>query len=133
MAFLKEILLPLLVALVAASPGIYALILGKRKQSADVAVQISVAAGKLIEQYKDRFEQMEQDCKENERELALHRESIKALQLSIAERDAEIVCRQEYIEHLLRGIGRIIAQLKSHTLTPVWMPLSWEEFAECNK
>lgn len=123
---------PIIVAIVAATPGIISLIQQRKKQSVEAADLIQRASGELIEQYKRRMDEMEEQAAANEEEVGLLQERFDRIEQDLRKRDNDLECRDQYIEHLLRGIRRLIAQIKSLDTLPVWSPKPKSAFEICD-
>lgn len=124
-----DIVPPIIVAIVAATPGIYAIWRGRQKDRADVAKIITEAAGELMEEYKEQLEslkvlvaqqQEEIRCLESQvgkqtKEIALQSVEIKNQQKRI------MVLERERIE-ILEGVRSLTAQVRMLGQKPVWEP-----------
>jgi chromosome segregation ATPase len=125
------ILIPLLIAAVAATPGILALRAQKRKQDAEVADILTKASGVWVERYGKRVEELEQEAEEHRQEVEALNGRIDSLTKALHERDVTIRCLNDYIEHLLSGIRRLMAQSVARGDQPSWEPHDFKEFG-CN-
>jgi uncharacterized coiled-coil DUF342 family protein len=138
------VIVPLVVSLL--GTGVIQLYAYRRKRAADAATQLSDASAAIVKEYRERLREMSEEAKELVKELEalkanysqriedLERKQIElecqldTLSLELRERNKQIELRQGYIEHLLRVIQRLIAQLKSEELVPVAEPQSYDEF-----
>jgi hypothetical protein len=125
-------LLPLILAFVGASTGIYSLVLQRKKLSAEASEVITRASKGLIEQYERRMKTMEGEHEVLISRVATLSVEVDQLRTLLREKDNEIVCRDEYIEQLLRGIHRLIAQLHSENRVPAWEPPDRKEMDSCD-
>lgn len=117
-----DIIPPLIVAIVAASPGIYAIWRGRQKEKADVAKIITEAAGQLVTEYKEKLDSLE-------RLIAKQQEEIRCLEFQVGKQTEQIGDQKERIEALekerleiLKGVRALTTQLKTLGETPVWEP-----------
>lgn len=117
-----------------------------KKAEADAANSITDGAKELIAQYRERLREMveqaeeQRKCTEELKAIYEQRiaaveaagvslsEGLDALKASLSERDKLIEGQQSYIEHLLRVIQRLIAQVKSLDKDPVAEPRPISEF-----
>lgn len=125
---ITEALISIAIALIAAIPGILALRQNRKRQEAEVAAFITKASGDLIAQYEKRMKEMEESAAKTALAMSSINDEVSALHSSIKKRDNDVLCRDQYIEHLLNGIKRLIAQLVSMNVIPVWQPEDPKEF-----
>lgn len=123
-----SMIISLVMAIIAAVPGILAMRQQKKKQDAEVADVITKASAVLIAQYEKRMKEMELNDEKHRRDFEDLKTKIEILRSTIAQRDHEISCRDNYIEHLLNGIKRLLAQMMSMNVTPAWQPENCKEF-----
>lgn len=123
-----SMIISLVMAIVAAVPGILAMRQQKKKQDAEVADVITKASAQLIAQYEKRMSEMELNDERHRRDFDDLKIKVEILRDTIVQRDHEISCRDNYIEHLLNGIKRLIAQMISMNVTPAWQPEDCKEF-----
>lgn len=123
-----SMIISLVMAIIAAIPGVLAMRQQKKKQDAEVADVITKASAALIAQYEKRMREMELNDEKHHRELDDLKTKVEVLRGTIAQRDHEITCRDNYIEHLLNGIKRLLAQMISMNVTPAWQPEDCKEF-----
>lgn len=124
-------IIPFIISLIGSITGIWALILQRRKTNAETAAVIEKASGELIGRYKIRLDEVEVESEAQRQEIDLLRQEVDGLKDELRARDDQIECQNGYIEHLLRGIRRLLAQIKSHDLNPVWEPRPRSEFEKC--
>lgn len=116
------------------------------KAEADAANVLTDGAKELIAQYRERLREMVQQvedqsqCMEELRNVHAERiaaveadgvalrHELETLKGELHERDRHIEGQQSYIEHLLRVIQRLIAQVKSLDKVPVAEPRPYDEF-----
>jgi len=123
-----SMIISLVMAIIAAVPGILAMHQQKRKQDAEVADVITKASAQLIAQYEKRMSEMELNDERHRRDFDDLKIKVEILRDTIVQRDHEISCRDNYIEHLLNGIKRLLAQMMSMNVTPAWQPEDYKEF-----
>jgi hypothetical protein len=123
-----SMIISLVMAIIAAVPGILAMRQQKRKQDAEVADVITKASAQLIAQYEKRMSEMELNDERHRRDFDDLKIKVEILRDTIVQRDHEISCRDNYIEHLLNGIKRLLAQMMSMNVTPAWQPEDYKEF-----
>ena len=80
---LRNVILPVVLALIASSPGIYVLVVQRRKDKVDAGAVVTDSAIDLMKQYQDRLDKM--DKRQSELEL-----EVKALKVEISGRDDTI-------------------------------------------
>ena len=102
-----------LVALVGAIPGIIALIIQllkvkkqNKKMESDITAQITKAASTMLGHMKEQIKDLEED--------------VKILKCELIENKIEII-------RLIKGINRLIAQIRGLDHVPVWTPDSDDE------
>ena len=85
-------------------------------RDAEAASAISESAVLLVKPLREEVEILKKQCAKTESEL---REIRNMLTIAF-----------EYIDYVMRGVMRLINQLNSHNLVPVWEPETFEEFKE---
>lgn len=95
----------IILGIIVAAPGIIALILGRRKEKAVAKVTES--------DYADKISKIA---------MVL----IEPLEVRIKKLEGEVSSMRTYISALLRGISKLIQQLRDNKLEPVWTPESME-------
>jgi hypothetical protein len=84
------------------------------------AIQASKEAAGALESYSREINSLRQ-------ELAAVRLDVIRRDEIIAARDRDLQHKTEYIQVLLRGIERLVAQVRSLDQVPVWTPVPLEE------
>ena len=115
-------------SLIVSIPGILALIMQRRKQSAEVAEVIIKASEVLIKQYERRMAEMQEIADKHEVSMDLLLHKITTLEQELRRRDRLISERDAYIEHLISGIRRLIGQLVAVDKIPIWTPGDFKEY-----
>lgn len=115
-------------ALIIALPGVLALFMQRKVQSATVAEVITKASAALITQYERRMDEVEKKATEQSDCVNKLLERISNLEENITSRDHKISARDDYISHLLRGIARLMAQLVADEREPVWAPDDFRDY-----
>jgi hypothetical protein len=125
----QEIFPQLLLALIAASPGIYAIWRGAAKDKADVAKAITEAAGELVDEYKQQIAKIERTVVKLENSIICHELNIDKQATKIILQAEEIGRQAQRIRILelertevLRGIKELNAQIRKLGQEPVWEP-----------
>lgn len=144
----KEVALPLLLAIIAASPGILALLKGRSKEKADAAGVFTDAAKDLVaeyrikmdeieESYRAKIKEIEEDCKAriaaveamyqvqiNEVESKVREQSkiIDMQEQKIARQQIAIQKLEEGQEQSRIGVAALCDQIRSLGHEPVWEP-----------
>ena len=144
----KEVALPLLLAIIAASPGILALFRGRSKEKAEASQVITDAAKDLLaeyrikmdeieESYRARLAEVEEECKmriastealyqskmdEVEAKVKEQSEIIGCQELKIAKQQIEIDRLKEEQDDFLEGVIALCAQIRKLGHNPVWEP-----------
>lgn len=106
---LQHLITPIVLALIAAAPGVLALIRAERKDRAaaineenEAANRISQAALELVQPYRERVKELEAQVK------------------ALNKRVDELAAREEYYNYLKRGARRLENQVKSLGADPVY-------------
>lgn len=125
----QDILPPIIVAIVAASPGIYAIWRGRQKERADVAKIITEAAGDLVKEYKERLDSLERLVIQQQEEIRCLESQVANQTEKVAKQSVDIEKQQERIEALekerleiLDGVRSLTAQVRTLGQKPVWEP-----------
>ena len=107
--------IPIIVAFIAAAPGIYAIWRQVRKdrkiepiEEVSAGVEVSSNAAKALEVYS--------------REVVALREELSRVRAELDTIRMERAADKQLIDDWRIGIERLIAQMKSHEMTPVWTP-----------
>ena len=116
------LIVPVVIALIGMVTGVYSLVLQRRKLSAETSEVITRASGGLVEQYERRMKAMESEQELLTTRLQSVKEELEMVKLALREKDQQIALRDEYIEQLLRGIHRLVSQLKAEDRVPTWEP-----------
>jgi chromosome segregation ATPase len=136
-----ELILPIVLAIIAASPGVIALFRGRSKEKADVAKAITEAAGELIEDYQNRLERLEKLVGEQAEKILCQEAKIsrQARQIDIqADRIREqadkirgqadrIQALEAERDEFSQGVLSLCAQIRELGYEPVWEPESPED------
>lgn len=99
-----EYLVPILLALIAAAPGVWAILSQRNKIKVDAATEINNAAIALIKPYRERIAELEKRVNALEVELDAQRSTI------------------DFYEEIHRGARRLHSQVKSLGGDPVYNP-----------
>jgi septal ring factor EnvC (AmiA/AmiB activator) len=125
----QDLLPQILLAAIAAAPGLYAIFRGRHKDKADVAKAITEAAAQLVEQYKDKIEAIEKTIARQEekircQELTIERQAEKLARqaVQIQEQSARIMALEVEREDFLHGVSALCKQIREQGLHPVWEP-----------
>ena len=114
-----EILAPLvtsiIISLIGAISGGIALFKGVKKERAEVAAKITEAAGVLLEQYKERLEEVERLAEEQSVKLA-------AQDVRLQAQARQIVRMQQREEVFKPGLQALCDQIRGLGYEPVWEP-----------
>lgn len=107
--------LGVILALLGTVVGIYIQLrkLPSERQSIDISA--SASAAEALRSYSDEIRKLRD-------EIAAVRLDVIRRDEIIAQRDRELKEQGDYIQSLLRGIERLIAQIRSLDHTPVWTP-----------
>ena len=103
---MSEALVQVIIAIIAALPGLLALIAQRKKTNADAAGTITDAAGDLVTLYKDRIEALERAEAETKATIKQQEQQIATLQDDLRHLSALV---REY----RRGIMILISQIES--------------------
>ena len=99
-----EYIVPILLALIASAPGVWAILSQRNKIKVDAATEINNAAIALIKPYRERIAELEKRVNALEIEL----EAQKSI--------------NEFYEEIYRGAKRLHSQVKSLGGDPVYNP-----------
>lgn len=99
-----DVIASVVLAMIAAAPGIWAIIVQRRKDRVDIA-----------QKYEDLATDQLERISKAEKRLRTLEAQVKWMQVQIDDRD-------RFIGELLHGIHRLTGQLRSHDLVPVWTP-----------
>jgi len=126
---MTEVLLPLLLALIAATPGIISLWKGRKKEEADAAAVFTGAARELVEEYRAKIDEIEKTVEEQEAKIRCQDAKIDQQNVMIRRQQREMddqakriyaleVERSEFIQ----GVSALCAQIRGLGHEPVWEP-----------
>lgn len=136
----KEVVLPLLLAAIAAAPGILALFRGRHKERADAASSITDSASDLLKEYRTRIAEIEQEYRDKiakieaivadqaerlrcqEREMDKQAAMIRRQQMEIDEQAKRIYVLEVERSDIMRGVSTLCAQIRGLGHEPVWEP-----------
>lgn len=103
-----EVILPILLAVIAAIPGIAALFKGRGKEKADITTAITDAAHDLMGEYRLKIEE--------------YRKELEALEKKVADQACEIKKLQSEQAEFLDGVSALCTQIRGLGHEPVWEP-----------
>jgi len=119
----------ILLAIIAASPGVYAIWRGRHKEKAEVAKAITEAAGELVEDYQNTIKELRAELKELRKIVDSQEEELKQNKYELQKQDEELKMADRRITDLelerdesRRGISQLCRQLRSLGHAPVWEP-----------
>lgn len=119
----------LILAIIAASPGIYAIWRGRHKEKADIAKAITEAAGELVEDYQNTIKELKTELKDLRRIVESQEEELQQNRFELRKQDEELKMAEQRITDLelerdeyRRGISQLCAQLRGLGHAPVWEP-----------
>lgn len=125
----QDIILPILLAIIAASPGLVALLRGRKKEQADVAEAITRAAGELIEDYQKKLERIEGKLEEQAELIRCQAHQIESQSEQLARQDIKIEEQAKRIrdlelerDEILNGVMMLCTQIHDLGHAPVWEP-----------
>lgn len=126
---MTEVLLPLLLALIAATPGIISLWKGRKKEEADAAGAITGAARDLISEYRAKIDEIEAEQEEQAAKIKCQEQKIDQQDVMIRRQQREIDAQAKRIyaleverSELIRGVAALCAQIRGLGHEPVWEP-----------
>ena len=128
-----ELILPIVLACIAAIPGIISLFKGRSKEKADVAAVYTDIAKEWAEEYRARLaeveasyraklEEIEQTVKEQAELVRCQERKIESQAIKAARQQLEINKLKEEQEEFLEGVTALCAQIRSLGHEPVWEP-----------
>jgi diaminopimelate decarboxylase len=130
----QDIILPLALAVIAASPGLVALFRGRKKEQADVAEAITRAAGELVEDYQKKLERIEKKLEDQaelircqEQKIDSQAEKLARQGIKIDEQAARIRGLELERDDVLTGVMMLCTQIHDLGHDPVWEPELPEE------
>lgn len=112
----------IIVAVITSSPGIAALILQNRREKRTQPID-DTGAG--IRTAKDAADTVSTYAKENRQlnaDMDQLRKELHEVRMQLNQLQDELTKRDDLIAEWSRGIRRLIGQLTSHDMTPVWQP-----------
>jgi hypothetical protein len=130
----QDIILPLALAVIAASPGLVALFRGRKKEQADVAEAITRAAGELVEDYQKKLERIEGKLEDQaelircqERKIDSQADRLARQGIKIDSQAARIRDLELERDEVLTGVMMLCTQIHDLGHDPVWEPELPEE------
>ena len=127
----QAVILPIVLAIIAAVPGTISLFRGRQKERADVAKAITEAAGELVEDYQRKLSRLEEKLEQQAIQLAEQAEQIRCQDTKIERQAAQLAEQAESIKvlerergELLAGVLMLCAQIRKVGHEPVWEPES---------
>jgi hypothetical protein len=130
----QDIILPIVLAVIAASPGLVALFRGRKKEQADVAEAITRAAGELVEDYQKKLERIEKKLEDQaelircqERKIESQADKLARQGIKIDEQAARIRDLELERDEVLTGVMMLCTQIHDLGHDPVWEPELPEE------
>jgi diaminopimelate decarboxylase len=125
----QDIILPIALAVIAASPGLVALFRGRKKEQADVAEAITRAAGELVKDYQKKLERIEKKLEEQaelircqEHKIDSQAEKLARQGIKIDEQAARIRGLELERDDVLTGVMMLCTQIHDLGHDPVWEP-----------
>ena len=124
-----SIIVPILVAIIAAAPGMAAFVKQRRRSKAETADVLTTAAERLWKGMETRITSLTTEV------CALRKDSQQArLDLNVALEKVEDLERKnrlqsEILETCMRGIKALTAQLVNAGMSPTWTPPDLDKFA----
>jgi hypothetical protein len=125
----QDIVLPILLAVIAASPGLVALLRGRRKEQADVAEAITRAAGELVEDYQKKLDRIEKKLEDQaelircqERKIEAQGDRLARQNIKIEEQAGRIRSLELERDEILTGVMMLCTQIHDLGHDPVWEP-----------
>ena len=125
----QDIVLPILLAVIAASPGLVALLRGRKKEQADVAEAITRAAGELVEDYQKKLDRIEKKLEDQaelircqERKIEAQGDRLARQNIKIEEQAGRIRSLELERDEILTGVMMLCTQIHDLGHDPVWEP-----------
>jgi chromosome segregation ATPase len=144
---IAPLLLTVIAAIIAAIPGTLALLKGRSKEKADAASTITGAASKLLEEYRLKADEIEEEYRakieeylikidEIEAAMADQAEQIRCQDRRIAKQDGELAFQQIELkkqearikdleverDEIMEGVKALCTQIRKLGHEPVWEP-----------
>lgn len=104
----KEAIIPLLLAAIAATPGILALFKGRGKEKADITTAITEAAQDMLDEYRKKIDE--------------YRAELQLLEKKVAEQACEIKRLRDEQAEFLNGVSALCTQIRGLGHEPIWEP-----------
>lgn len=124
-----DIIPPIIVAIIAATPGIYAIWRGRQKERADAAKVITEAASELVREYKEQLDSLERLVAKQQEEIRCLESQVDKQSQTIAAQSLAIDKQKERIElleserlEILEGVRTLTAQIRILGQKPKWEP-----------
>ena len=144
----KEVILPLLLAAIAAAPGVLALFRGRSKEKAEASRVITDAAKDLLAEYRVKMDEIEESYRAKLAEVeeeckmriaateAMYQSKMDAVEAKVKEQSKVIDCQERKIakqqieidrlkeeqDDFLEGVIALCAQIRRLGHDPVWEP-----------
>ena len=110
-----ETWIPVIVAILASSPGLYAVYQQRKKEHADTAsIQVGVSLT-LVQEMQDQLKELKTDY------LAA-RTRIEELECRTEAQAAQIRMLQDEVNEWSEGASKLLRQIEDADMTPVWRP-----------
>jgi beta-phosphoglucomutase-like phosphatase (HAD superfamily) len=133
-------ILPIVLAIIAATPGIVALFKGRSKEKADAAKIITESARDLLGEYRVKVDELEEEylakiaAIENTvaqqaekiqvqgRLIAQQAEEIDSQRLELGQQEARINVLEKERDEIMEGVQALCTQIRNLGHAPVWEP-----------
>lgn len=119
----------IILAIIAASPGIYVIWRGRHKEKAEIAEAITKAAGELVDDYQEKIKELKDELRALKVVVGHQKEELQQNSYELRKQDEEIKQAEQRITDLelerdeyRRGISQLCSQLRSLGHEPVWEP-----------
>lgn len=117
-----EVVLPILLAIIAATPGVVALLRGRSKEKADVATAITEAAGDLLGEYRTKIKEIEEKMRCQDRKIAQQSGELALQQIELDGQAVRIKDLEDERDEMMEGVSRLCTQIRNLGHEPVWEP-----------
>lgn len=122
-----NVVVPIVVALIAAVPGALAFIKQRRRSKAETADILTTAAERLVKGMESRIKALMDRVKCLEQEVDAVRADLRVALEKVADLESENRAQAEVVRVLLKGVKALTAQLVDAGMTPTWTPPEKEE------
>ena len=124
-----SIIVPILVAIIAAAPGMAAFVKQRRRSKAETADILTTAAERLVQGMAARIAVLTADVILLQKDATQTRCDLNVALEKVEDLERKNRLQSEILEACMRGIKALTAQLVNAGMAPVWTPPDLDKFA----